>query len=199
MSVVTRARYARIDGYLLNAVLQTGVLEHISLTILRSLTIVAFLVIAVTAAHVLVRELRNERGQFRYREARLVLVGAGTLFVTWFAQLVVADGVAHESLTAVALGFTAVAYLLYSACPALFEMPESVGTRRRLTRRQPTEGSDANSFYRPPHATSEGGGGGFQWSIPTTVLSRRYGTVLTIGQAPTPSGTTMPIRFVITL
>ena len=102
-----------------------GVLDRISLTILQILTVVAFLVVAVTAVHVLVRVLQKERGRLRDQDARLVLAAAGTLFVVGFAQLVVTDGVAHENLAAVALGFTAVAYLLYLVRPTLFEMADS--------------------------------------------------------------------------
>jgi threonine/homoserine/homoserine lactone efflux protein len=85
---------------------------------------VAFLGVGVVTAHLLVRALQAEHGRLRDREARFVLVGAGVLFVVGFAQLVVSVEGAQEGLAAVALGFTAVAYLLYLSRPALFGTSE---------------------------------------------------------------------------
>ena len=53
--------YSRV----LDAVLQAGALDRISLIILQGLAIVVFLLAGVAAAHVLVRALRTEHGELR--------------------------------------------------------------------------------------------------------------------------------------
>lgn len=107
---------------LLVTTLQASVVDSVLLTLLQGLTVVGFLVVGLAAVHLLVGALRTEHGRLRDREARALLAGAGVLFVAGFARLVVADGVPSESLAGVALGFTAVAYLLSLAHPALFEL-----------------------------------------------------------------------------
>jgi len=108
----------------LTVALQASVVDSVLLTVLQAVTVVAFLLGGVAAVHLLVRALRADHGRLRDREARLVVAAAGGLFVVGFARLAITDGAPHGSLAAVALGFAAIAYLLYLARPALFEMPE---------------------------------------------------------------------------
>lgn len=100
--------------------LQTATIEQVLLTVLQGLVVVGFLGVSVLAAHLLVQAFRTENGEFRIRDARLMLAGAGVLFVTGFTSLVVTDGVSAGSLAGVALGFAGVTYLLYTARPELF-------------------------------------------------------------------------------
>jgi hypothetical protein len=116
-----------ISGTQLTA-LQTTVLDQVLLTGLQGLVVVGFLATGLLAAHLLVRAVRSETGEFRIRDARLVLVGASVLFVIGFTRLVTADTVPAESLAGVALGFVGVTYLLYTARPELFDRPDRDGT-----------------------------------------------------------------------
>jgi hypothetical protein len=105
--------------------------ETVLFTLLQALTVAGFLFVGVAAAHLLVRALRAEHdGRLRERDARLVLAGAVVLFVVGFTRVVgdsVVGGVESASLAAVALGFSGVTYLLYTARPGLFELPEGDG------------------------------------------------------------------------
>jgi hypothetical protein len=105
--------------------LQAEFVDQALLALLQALVVVGFLAVGVAAAYLFVRALRTEHGRLRDREARFVLAGAAVLFVVGFARLVTVDAVAHESLAAVALGFTAVVYLLSLARPALFDVSAS--------------------------------------------------------------------------
>jgi hypothetical protein len=101
--------------------LQVDVVDRVLLTVLQGITVVGFLGISALASHLLVRAFRAENGEFRIRDAKIMLAGASVLFVIGFTGLVSADGTPTESLAAVALGFTGVTYLLYTTCPELFE------------------------------------------------------------------------------
>jgi hypothetical protein len=101
--------------------LQTNVVDRVLLTVLQGITVVGFLGISALAAHFLVQAVRTENGDFRIRDAKIMLAGAGVLFVIGFTRLVITDGTPTESLAAVALGFTGVTYLLYTTRPELFE------------------------------------------------------------------------------
>jgi hypothetical protein len=112
------------------APLQASVVDSVLLAVLHGLTVVAFLAISLATVSLLVGALRAEHGRLRDREARIILVAAGVLFVAGFARLVVTDGVPNESLAGVALGFAAVAYLLSLARPALFDLSGEGETAR---------------------------------------------------------------------
>lgn len=107
--------------------LQTAT-DQVLLTALQGLTVAGFLGIGVLVAHLLVQAFQTENGEFRIRDARVMLAGSGVLFVTGFATLVVTDGVPTESLAGVALAFTGVTYLLYTARPGLFTRSDRDGT-----------------------------------------------------------------------
>jgi threonine/homoserine/homoserine lactone efflux protein len=109
-------------------ILQTTLSEQVLLTVLQALTVIGYLGVSALAVHLLVGAARRETGAFRPRDARLVLAGATVLFVVAFANLVVTDGIPHESLAGLALGFAGVTYLLYTAWPALFERPDRDAT-----------------------------------------------------------------------
>jgi hypothetical protein len=109
-------------------VLQTAAIDRVLLTVLQGLVVVGFLGISALTAHLLVRAFRTDNGEFRTRDARLMLAGAGVLFVAGFATLVVTGGVPAESLAGIALGVAGVTYLLYTARPELFSRPDPDGT-----------------------------------------------------------------------
>jgi len=109
-------------------VLQTTVTDQLLLTSLQGLVVVGFLGISVLAAHLLVRAVRTETGDFRTRDAKVMLAGASVLFIVGFTRLTVTDGIPSEALASVVLGFAGVTYLLYTARPELFERTEHNGT-----------------------------------------------------------------------
>jgi hypothetical protein len=117
-----------MSRHVLTPALRASVVDGALLTAVRGLAVVAFLAIGVVAVHLLVGAFRAEHGRLRDREARLVVVAAGVVFVAGFARLAVADGADHGSLAGVALGFTAIAYLPYLARPVPFELPADDGT-----------------------------------------------------------------------
>lgn len=104
----------------LAALLQSSVADRALLTVLQVLVALALLGLGVLVAHLAVRAVRTEPGAIRLRDARLILAGAGVLFVVGFVDLVPVDGVPSGSLASLALGFAGVAYLLYTVRPALF-------------------------------------------------------------------------------
>jgi hypothetical protein len=114
--------YMIAEGQL--TVLQTTVIDQLLLTVLQGLVVVGFLGISVLAAHLLVRAVRTETGEFRTRDAKLMLAGASLLFVLGFTRLTATDGVPAATLASVALGFAGVTYLLYTTRPELFERAE---------------------------------------------------------------------------
>lgn len=118
--------YMIAEGQL--TVVQTPMVDRLLLTGLQGLVVVGLLGISILATHLLVRAVRAETGDFRTRDAKLVLAGASVLFVLGLARLTVTDGIPAESLASVALGFAAVTYLLYTARPELFERVEQEGT-----------------------------------------------------------------------
>jgi uncharacterized membrane protein YgdD (TMEM256/DUF423 family) len=91
------------------------------LTILQALTVAAFLAVGIGAVRAIERAFRDEDGRLRRRESRFLLASAAALFTVGFAGAVAAETVSHESLAALALGFAAVASLLYGARPELFD------------------------------------------------------------------------------
>ena len=101
--------------------LQTNAVDRVLLTVLQGIAVVGFLGISALAAHLLVQAFRTENGDFRIRDAKIMLAGASVLFVIGFTRLVITDSTPTESLAAVALGFTGVTYLLYTTRPELFE------------------------------------------------------------------------------
>ncbi len=103
--------------------LRASVTDGALLTLLQALVALAFLGVSLAAVHLLVGALRSEQGHLGYRRARSVLVAAGVLFVAGFVRLVVVEGVPSASLAGVALGASAIAYLLYLARPELFAAP----------------------------------------------------------------------------
>lgn len=114
--------YMIAEGLL--TVLQMTVTDQLLLTVLQGLVVVGFLGISLLAAHLLVRAVRTDTGEFRTRDAKLMLAGASLLFVLGFTRLTVTDGIPAETLASVALGFAGVAYLLYTTRPELFERTE---------------------------------------------------------------------------
>jgi hypothetical protein len=79
---------------------------------------------SLLGAHLLVRAIRTDTGEFRTRDAKVMLAGAGLLFIIGFTRLTLTDGVPAEALASVALGFVGVAYLLYTTRPDLFDRAE---------------------------------------------------------------------------
>ncbi|WP_435181252.1 hypothetical protein [Halorussus sp. AFM4] len=118
-------------------VLQTAVTDQLLLTVLQGLVVVGFLGISLLAAHLLVRAVRTDTGEFRTRDAKLMLAGASLLFVLGFTRLTVTDEIPAETLASVALGFAGVAYLLYTTRPELFERAE--GDRTPGSVEEPTD------------------------------------------------------------
>jgi hypothetical protein len=114
--------YMIAEGQL--TVFQTTVTDQLLLTSLQGLVVVGFLGISVLVSHLLVRAVRTETGDFRTRDAKLMLAGASVLFIVGFTRLTVTDSVPAATLASVALGFAGVTYLLYTARPELFERAE---------------------------------------------------------------------------
>jgi uncharacterized membrane protein len=114
--------YMIAEGQL--TVLQTIVTDRLLLTVLQGLVVVGFLGTSLLAAHLLVRAVRTDTGEFRTRDAKLMLAGASVMFVLGFTRLTATDGIPAEPLASVALGFAGVAYLLYTTRPELFERAE---------------------------------------------------------------------------
>jgi uncharacterized membrane protein len=105
-------------------VLQTTVTDQLLLSVLQGLVVVGFVGLSLLAAHLLVRAIRTDTGEFRTRDAKVMLAGAGLLFIIGFTRLTLTDGVPAEALASVALGFVGVAYLLYTTRPDLFDRAE---------------------------------------------------------------------------
>jgi uncharacterized membrane protein len=105
-------------------VLQTTVTDQLLLSVLQGLVIVGFVGLSLLAAHLLVRAIRTDTGEFRTRDAKVMLAGASLLFVVGFTRLTLTDGIPAEALASVALGFVGVAYLLYTTRPDLFDRAE---------------------------------------------------------------------------
>ncbi len=105
-------------------VLQTTVTDQLLLSVLQGLVVVGFVGLSLLAAHLLVRAIRTDTGEFRTRDAKVMLAGAGLLFIVGFTRLTLTDGIPAEALASVALGFVGVAYLLYTTRPDLFDRAE---------------------------------------------------------------------------
>lgn len=105
-------------------VLQTTVTDQLLLSMLQGLVVVGFVGLSLLAAHLLVRAIRTDTGEFRTRDAKVMLAGAGLLFIIGFTRLTLTDGIPAEALASVALGFVGVAYLLYTTRPDLFDRAE---------------------------------------------------------------------------
>jgi uncharacterized membrane protein len=105
-------------------VLQTTVTDQLLLSVLQGLVVVGFVGLSLLGAHLLVRAIRTDTGEFRTRDAKVMLAGAGLLFIIGFTRLTLTDGVPAEALASVALGFVGVAYLLYTTRPDLFDRAE---------------------------------------------------------------------------